>query len=176
LLDSKSIPTKTGNEKNQIDNNDDDDTPRSSTEVEEEIQTEPEDLSANKKFMSSTGIPTSIRVKSKHELNLLLDSSSSANKDDRMSPVSPNTHGSSGSIGPSEDDEKGPVVSTTGDGKEILFSENRNDMEDDEDDDEDEDDDNSPRSGKGSEYDEDDDEDEDDTEEDEYSEEGSSWL
>ena len=99
-----------------VENNDEDDIydtdpPRSSTEIDESLQTEPEDLSSRKD--SLVGLSSAIRVRTKRELNLMSAPKSPEVNDKRRFSDDRSHDRPSSSLKPGEDDGKQSVVSTT---------------------------------------------------------------
>merc|ERR1712223_1478935 len=101
----KSIPVKRTSDERE-DDIDDTGPPRSSTELEEGLKDEPEDLSSGKGGLHGklVGLSAAIRVRSKRELNRMMTENVSRENDDPSS-----------SIGPGDDEGKNSIVSTTGD-------------------------------------------------------------
>ena len=116
---------RTGTTNNEDDDIDDIDGPRSSTEMEEGLQTEPEDLSSTKNALSLVGLSAAIRVRSKHELNLMSAPKSQKETSNKKSSSDSRLQDPSSSVETGEDDEKEYVVSTTGDQEEINFGPNQ---------------------------------------------------
>ena len=134
VSNDKRIPVKTASDEDE-DEIDDNDPPRSSTELEEDLQNEPEDLSSRKGLHGKlVGLSAAIRVKSKRELNRMMNKNISDGSDEIDHSPSSRPNDPTSSIGPGDDDVKNSIVSTTGDhedGNESHMME----VEDDEDED-----------------------------------------
>lgn len=123
---TSNIPRKRASN-DEEDDVDDNHVRRTSIEIEEGLQTEPEDLSSRKNALPLVGLSAAIRVRSRRDLNRMSAPKSPKDIDSRDSLSGTRSHEPMSSLEPGEDDGKDSLVSTTGEQEDEHFEENQND-------------------------------------------------